>query len=131
MCKYKHMCIYMFVCFFIVCCDDGKVYSFGQNKFGELGLGNDREVETPTLIPNLPSVSKITCGRHHSAAIDGMERVTLYKMREMERGGRGRIYRLKEETFLINDPLFLFVFQMTVSYGCGGGAVKDNWEQVN
>ncbi len=47
------------------------MYSFGINKFGELGLGNDSEADKPTEIPELQAVTKVACGRHHSAAIDG------------------------------------------------------------
>ena len=53
------------------CSDSGHVFSFGVNKFGELGLGHDREVIKPALIPELQTVYRVACGRHHSAAIDG------------------------------------------------------------
>ena len=52
--------------------EEGRVYSFGQNKFGELGQGHDKVVSKPTMIENLISVCKVACGRHHSAAMDGM-----------------------------------------------------------
>ncbi len=58
--------------FSVACSETGEVYSFGVNKFGELGLGNDQEVDVPTEIPNLQAVTKVSCGRHHSAAIDGL-----------------------------------------------------------
>ena len=51
--------------------EEGFVYSFGQNKFGELGLDHDKEVTIPTKISKIISVAKVSCGRHHSAAIDG------------------------------------------------------------
>lgn len=54
----------------LACTDDGQVFSFGLNRFGELGLGNDQETFTPTVIPDLNSIYKVACGRHHSAAID-------------------------------------------------------------
>lgn len=55
----------------LVCDEEGKVYSFGQNRFGELGQGHDKEVTKPTVIPDLISICKVSCGRHHSAAMDG------------------------------------------------------------
>ena len=42
--------------------DDGTVHSFGRNKEGALGLGRDNDVSLPTPIPNLPQISKISCG---------------------------------------------------------------------
>ena len=67
---------------FPACTDQGVVYSFGQNRFGELGLGHDTAVSTPTSIPDLNSIAKLTCGRHHSAALDGtasMIEIYLFK----------------------------------------------------
>lgn len=33
--------------------DKGKVYVFGWNDYGQLGLGNNVDRNVPTLIPNL------------------------------------------------------------------------------
>jgi alpha-tubulin suppressor-like RCC1 family protein len=48
------------------------VFSFGDNQFGQLGLGKTinelRYIDWPTVIPNLLSIKKIACN-HHSAAI--------------------------------------------------------------
>ena len=50
----------------------GSVYSFGSNKFGELGLVHPTPpyMTTPTQIGTLVDVVKVACGRLHSAAID-------------------------------------------------------------
>lgn len=55
----------------LACDEEGYVYSFGQNKFGELGLGHEKETTVPTKVLNVISIAKVSCGRHHSAAIDG------------------------------------------------------------
>ena len=60
---------FRFVC--VALSESGTVFSFGQNKYGELGLGHEREVSIPTIIPNLLHISKIACGRYHSAAVSG------------------------------------------------------------
>lgn len=52
--------------------EEGRVYSFGINKFGELGQGHDKAITKPTRVANLVSICKVSCGRHHSAAMDGM-----------------------------------------------------------
>jgi alpha-tubulin suppressor-like RCC1 family protein len=72
----------------LVCDEDGKVYSFGQNKFGELGQGHDKEVVKPTIIQDLISVYRVACGRHHSAALD--EDGTLYMWGWGARGQLGQ-----------------------------------------
>lgn len=59
---------------FAVCTESGKMYSFGSNKYGELGLshGGPQATATPTLVESIKgSVARVACGRLHSAAIDG------------------------------------------------------------
>ena len=54
------------------CTDSGKVFVFGRNKYGELGLGHSssQAVTVPTPIHGLTGVVKVACGLYHSAAID-------------------------------------------------------------
>lgn len=40
----------------------GKLYSWGKNDFGQLGLGHYNDMNTPQEI-NLPNIKKISCGR--------------------------------------------------------------------
>ncbi len=57
-----------------VCTESGKMFSFGCNKYGELGLshGGPQTTSTPTLVESVKdSVVRVACGRLHSAAIDG------------------------------------------------------------
>ena len=37
--------------------NDGTLYSFGYNTYGQLGLGNNDDVSIPTPIPNLPQIN--------------------------------------------------------------------------
>ena len=56
----------------VVCSEGGKVYSFGSNKFGELGLVHPTPLSMtkPSHVTPLTEVVKVACGRLHSAAID-------------------------------------------------------------
>ena len=47
----------------------GKVYAWGWNGFGQLGLGDLKSRNTPTLIPNLSGVRAIAAGEGHALAI--------------------------------------------------------------
>ena len=50
---------------------NGKVISFGDNQFGQLGLGSDTNITStgmPIQIPTLDNIKSIACN-HHSAAI--------------------------------------------------------------
>ena len=55
------------------CTESGRVFVFGRNKYGELGLGHgsSQSVAVPTPIHSLSGIVKVACGLYHSAAIDG------------------------------------------------------------
>jgi len=65
----------------LVCTEKGRVYSFGSNKYGGLGLVHPTPttMTTPTVVEPMKGVVKVACGRHHSAAIDGECRVGVVK----------------------------------------------------
>ena len=51
--------------------NDGTLHSFGYNYLGQLGLGtNNQRVSVPTPIPNLPQISKISCGCNFTVCVD-------------------------------------------------------------
>jgi len=50
--------------------NDGTVYGFGGNYYGQLGLGNNTSIiNTPTLISGMSNVKQISCGTNHSLAL--------------------------------------------------------------
>ena len=55
-----------------MCTDTEGIFSFGENRFGELGVGDCDPRTTPTEIPKMTGVLKIAAGGHHSACIDRM-----------------------------------------------------------
>ena len=50
--------------------DDGTVYSFGSNEYGELGLSHNENVSLPTPIPHLPKINMISCGGYFTVCVD-------------------------------------------------------------
>ena len=53
--------------------DKGQLYTFGDNSFGELGLGNSGQRtnrNTPTAVKNLGNITAVNCGRSHTAIIN-------------------------------------------------------------
>ena len=47
----------------------GKVYAWGWNGFGQLGLGDLQSCSTPTLISHLSEVCLIAAGETHAIAV--------------------------------------------------------------
>ena len=50
--------------------NDGTLYSFGYNTFGQLGLGHINHVSLPTPIPNLPKITQVSCGFNFTVCVD-------------------------------------------------------------
>jgi len=56
-----------------LCLDcDGKVWVFGQNTYGQLGLGNTKTKQEPTIIPNLNNIVQVIAGRFSSFCLQGL-----------------------------------------------------------
>ncbi|RZF39897.1 hypothetical protein LSTR_LSTR010525 [Laodelphax striatellus] len=57
----------------LVVCQNGRVFGFGGNEFGQLGLGTTSAVTKPSCIKSLKpeKVKKIVCGKTHSLALTG------------------------------------------------------------
>ena len=51
--------------------EDGFVYSWGYNKYGQLGNGDTGQRNIPTLINGLIKIKKFFCGGDHTMAING------------------------------------------------------------
>uniref|UniRef100_K3WGV0 BTB domain-containing protein n=1 Tax=Globisporangium ultimum (strain ATCC 200006 / CBS 805.95 / DAOM BR144) TaxID=431595 RepID=K3WGV0_GLOUD len=51
--------------------EDGAVYTFGRNDYGQLGLGHTKNVATPTLVETLARVRivQVACGCYHTLAL--------------------------------------------------------------
>lgn len=53
----------------LVLLENGDLYSFGNNQYGQLGLGDTTDRNRPTKVAALKGVSLITSGYHHSLAV--------------------------------------------------------------
>ena len=50
--------------------DDGSLHSFGDNIFGQLGLGHTSRVSVPSQIPNIPKICMVSCGSGFAVCVD-------------------------------------------------------------
>ncbi len=61
----------LFQVIFIIILENGDVYGFGYNGFGQLGNGNYKDVWTPTLLTNIKNPKVISAGFYFSIIING------------------------------------------------------------
>jgi len=57
--------------FTIMLRDDGKVWSWGSNKFGQLGTGAKQEIQLPEQVQSLDNVIHVAAGEAHAVALKG------------------------------------------------------------
>ena len=50
--------------------EDGRVWMWGDNTYGQLGMGNYDDLLIPTIVPGLPKIKRIACGSWHVMALD-------------------------------------------------------------
>jgi alpha-tubulin suppressor-like RCC1 family protein len=73
------LCLFvcLFVCFFVILYsprDDGKVFAFGSNEHGQLGVGGLASAFSPVQIPFFAGrrCTKVVCGYDNSFVFAGM-----------------------------------------------------------
>ncbi len=66
--------------------DDGSVWAWGQNDYGQLGLGDNTERLIPVKIDGLANIAAVAVGDNHSLALDQDGNVWAW--------GRNHIYQL-------------------------------------
>ena len=49
--------------------EDGRVYAFGYNSSGQLGLGHKNFVFVPKLVPNINNIKQVSASEHHSLCL--------------------------------------------------------------
>lgn len=50
---------------------DGQVYCWGDNSYGQLGIGTVESEDSPTLVPDLANIVMVSAGAYHSIALSG------------------------------------------------------------
>jgi len=77
---------------------DGRVYTWGGNDLGQLGLGDDNKRTAPTCVPFGPSkvVKAIACGAEHMLAVSGEGEIFSW--------GRGAEGQLGYDEELFDEP---------------------------
>ena len=101
---------------FVLCLDkDGNLYSWGNNDYGQLGIGvNDKFCHSPVKIRGITDVVDVACGDFHVLALNKFGEVYSWGM-----GGDGQLghgnYSNQSSPCLING------LPKTALVSCGGG----------
>jgi alpha-tubulin suppressor-like RCC1 family protein len=69
---------------------DGKLYAWGDNQYGQLGLETqDNQIYEPTQVPGLPPVQAVAAGKRHSLALTKDHRVFTWGANDLGQLGIG------------------------------------------
>mmetsp|Transcript_1709 Transcript_1709/g.2533 ORF Transcript_1709/g.2533 Transcript_1709/m.2533 type:complete len:420 (+) Transcript_1709:81-1340(+) len=127
--------------FTLAACADGRVYGWGRNDQGQLGLGGGLQMdvynmeEVPTLVEALEGerVVEVACGKHHAAAVTdggqlymwGMKRVLEPQlMTELSDIHVKKAYCGDNFTYALSDKGHLYSFGKGGSRSLGHGDKK-------
>lgn len=69
---------------------DGAVYAWGDNKYGQLGLGANRKTKTPKRVKALSSIIDIACGSRHCMALSDKGEVFTWGSNDQGQLGDGK-----------------------------------------
>ena len=90
--------------------DDGTAYSFGNNKYGALGLGHNKDVSIPTPIPNLPQINQVSCGDYFTVCVDHEGFIWSFGYNYSGQLGTGNKTNFNVPQKLVNIPSVVFLW---------------------
>ena len=96
----------------------GKLYTFGSNRRGQLGLGDNINRNMPTEVVPYRDVLSVSCGNNHTAFITDNKLYTFGNNLYNRLGINGNINRNNRAK--INDPTLVEFNKWIVSVSCGG-----------
>ena len=84
-------------CAHSVCLDDeGNIHSFGDNDYGQLGLGHSISKLIPTKVQSLSCITQVSCGSFFTACVDDQGILWTFGENDYGQLGIGNNFRCKE-----------------------------------
>jgi len=110
-------------------CQHGTVYSWGFNRYGQLGVGSESNALLPTAIPNLSNIIQISCGSEQTAALTSDGKVYTFGRGQDARLGHGETSG-SNETYprLVEELVSHNVVYVDAGKGSHMAAVTDKGE---
>jgi len=98
---------------------EGRIFSFGNNKYGQLGLGDNKQINnTPQMIPSIQNITQISCGGYHSLVLDSEGRIFSFGRNEYGQLGLG-------DNSHKNTPQMIPSIQNITQISCGDKEEKN------
>ena len=106
---------------------NGELYSFGQNTFGQLGIGNNIQQLSPVKVGNKSDWTKVIAGNYHSVAIDSTGVLWSFGKNDYGQLGLGDLNNRTSPTIIsgVWESLSEFNFDNLASSGSLGIDVDD------
>ena len=82
---------------------NGDVLVFGNNSYGQLGLGHNNNMNTPTLLMNDTTIRNIICGGIHTIVYKDNGDVLVFGYNTYGQLGLGHNNDVNVPTLLMND----------------------------
>ncbi|KAL0222567.1 hypothetical protein RCL1_002421 [Eukaryota sp. TZLM3-RCL] len=113
----------------IAICKTGKVYSWGRNDYGQLGIGNSLDQCLPHTLNFSTPITHLAAGNFHSIALD--EKGTVFSWGCNESGQLGLGEDFEEDVLSPKAVTFSDSYQVVdVKAGCDFSIVVDSSQQL-
>ena len=109
----------------VACSNDGMVFTFGQNKYGQLGLGQTSSVTMPTELQKISDVCRVFSGRYHCAALTTLGALFMWGW-----GERGQLGQANNNNQYVPDVVKELKDHVISDIACGDGhtvALTSKW----
>jgi len=107
----------------------GTVYSWGFNRYGQLGVGSESNMLLPTAIPDLSNITMVSCGSEQTAALTADGKVYTFGRGQDARLGHGETSGSNETYPRVVDELLAHkIIHIDAGKGSHMAAVSDKGE---
>ena len=84
--------------FWLIIAEDGTLYSWGDNEYGELGIGTTNNCSSPQKVLNILNIETIHCGYYSSNVVSSWFQFNwqVFFLQKMEKYGAGETINMAD-----------------------------------